>query len=169
MKRWVRDGEFEAVVDQLYPRARLLALRIVGDEASAADVVAEAFARTFASWRKVRGLAYRDGWVLRVTANLAVDELRRRSRSWKLADRPPVLRHQEEMLVERLDLANALLGLSRRQQEAVVLRHLEGFTEEETAAVMGVARGSVKTHLHRAMRALRLALEPAPEEADELS
>ena len=65
-------------------------------------------------------------------------------------------------------LIAALERLTRRQREALVLVHLEQFTVNETAELLGTSPGTVKTHLHRALRALRLELadlrepEPAP-------
>src|SRR5436190_22917843 len=69
---------FEEAFDDLFPRAFKLARRLVGDTDTAEDIAAEALARTYANWPRVSNLEYRDGWVLRVAANLAVDRVRRR-------------------------------------------------------------------------------------------
>lgn len=57
-----------------------------------------------------------------------------------------------------LALIDAVAGLPERQRQAFLLRHWEGLSEKDTAFVMQCSEGSVKTHLSRAMQALRARL-----------
>jgi RNA polymerase sigma factor (sigma-70 family) len=155
-------AEFEAVFRRLYPRARAVAYRIVGEPGDAEDAAAEAFSRTLLAWRRVADLPYLDAWILRVTANVAVDLVRRRRplppsavKAVAVGDAVPAA---EELVVLRLALAAALAALPRRQREVVALRSLVGLREDEVARSMGVSLGSVKRHGHRAMAGLRRRL-----------
>src|SRR5471030_3092421 len=74
------DDGFEEAFDALFAAARRIAVRLVGNGPDADDVAAEALARAFARWPKIRDLDYRDAWVMRVTANVALDVLRRSAR-----------------------------------------------------------------------------------------
>jgi RNA polymerase sigma-70 factor (sigma-E family) len=153
------DG-FEEAFDELFPRAVRLAHRLLGDRAAAEDVAAEALARTYARWRKVSALPYRDGWVLRVTTNLAIDRLRRRS--------PEVLPKPaddfEDGVELRLALKAALLTLAPRQRQAIALRYLGGLSDREVALALGISLGSVKTHIHRGLGGLRARMGAGLEE-----
>jgi RNA polymerase sigma-70 factor (ECF subfamily) len=155
------DGSFDEAFDALYPRARTLAYRILGDMPAAEDAAAEAMTRALVRWHRVRNLPHRDGWVLRVTANVALDAARRRSRA---AAAPlhlgAVGSADEELVVLRSALVQALLGLPKRQREAIVLVHLLGYSTTDAAATMNVSVSSVGMHVRRGLERLRVDITP---------
>lgn len=154
------DGSFEAAFDELFPRAVRLANRLLGDRAAAEDVAAEALARAYARWPKVGALSYRDGWVLKVATNLAIDRLRRRTPDvW-----PSTAADFEDSVELRIALNAALLTLAPRQRQAVALRYLGGLSDQEVALALGISLGSVKTHIHRGLKGLRGRLGAGLEE-----
>ena len=152
------DDGFEEAFDALFASARAVARRLVGPGAAADDVAAEALARAYARWPKVRDLHYRDAWVMRVTANVALDTLRRARRPIPVAERRDT--DTADDAVTRLALAEALRRLPRRQRDVVVLRYLADLSEADVAESLGVSAGTVKQHAHRALDALRRALGP---------
>jgi RNA polymerase sigma-70 factor, ECF subfamily len=145
------DTSFEAVYEELFSRAATLAFRLLGNRAAAEDVAAEALARTYAHWRRVSTLPYRDGWVLRVATNLAIDVARRQP--------PPALPAEpldaEEATTVRLALVAALRTLPDRQRHAVALRYLSGLREDEVATTLGISTSTASTHVRRGLDALR--------------
>ncbi|GAC1424583.1 MAG: SigE family RNA polymerase sigma factor [Actinomycetota bacterium] len=177
-----RDEAFEATFRALFPRAYGLAYRILGDRGAAEDAAAEAMARLYADWESLRTAPHRDGWVLRVAANLAIDTIRkgRRRRGWKREDTgKPVTTteprdledrssHFDDDVTMRAVLGAALQSLPRRQREIVTLRILAGFSESETADSLGISTGSVKTHMHRGLRSLRVQLDQQDREVTSL-
>jgi RNA polymerase sigma-70 factor (sigma-E family) len=158
------DDGFEQAFDDLFPRAFRLARRLVGDTDVAEDIAAEALARAYAHWPRVAGLSYRDGWVLRVAANLAVDLVRRRPEVVVTPSPASAGPDADEMVVLRVALVAALGSLPRRQRQAVALRYLGDLTDGQVAVALGISVGSVKTHIHRGLGALRLRLGPGIEE-----
>ena len=157
-----RDDGFDEAFDDLFPRAFRLARRILGDSDAAEDVAAEALARAYARWPKVAALPWRDAWVLRVAANLAIDVVRRRGRP--AAATATVTPREDDLATLRVALAAALVALPRRQRQAVALRYLGDLSDGEVAAALGISAGSVKTHVHRGLAALRSRLGPDIEE-----
>lgn len=159
------DDGFEEAFDELFPRAVRLAHRLLGDRAAAEDVAAEAMARAYARWPKVSVLPYRDGWLLKVTTNLAIDRLRRRTPD---VSAPPVADFEDGVDL-RLALNAALLTLAPRQRQAITLRYLGGLSDKEVASALGISLGSVKTHIHRGLHGLRSRLGAGLEEVAPLA
>lgn len=144
--------DFAEAFTTLYPRARDVAARVLDSVTDAEDAAAEALARALVRWERVGALPYRDAWVLRVTANVAVDMARRRQ---PIPPRTSPVTQEDDTVVLRLTLAEALAALPRRQREAIVLRHLAGLTDAEVASSLGVSHNTVKKHLQRGMARLR--------------
>jgi RNA polymerase sigma-70 factor (sigma-E family) len=166
-RRRSQDDGFDEAFDALFSSARQIAVRLVGNGPEADDVAAEALARAYSRWSKIRELDYRDAWVMRVAANVALDVLRRSRRPLPA----PVVDTVDpaESTVTRLALAEALRRLPRRQRDVVVLRYLADLSEADVAESLGVSAGSVKQHAHRAVDALRRALGPGFLTGQELS
>ena len=150
----MKEREFTAMFESLYQSAYRAAYRLLGESSAADDAASEAFARAYARWDEIADLSWRDAWVMRVTINLSLNVLSRK----RLPLVPPRLIETEDASATRLAMVAALAGLSRRQQEAIVLHHLAGLTEAEVSEVMGVAPSTVKTHLKRGLESLRTDL-----------
>jgi RNA polymerase sigma factor (sigma-70 family) len=148
------DPEFDEVFRSTYPAVAAAAFRVLGDRAAAEDVAAEAFARMYARWGRIRRLEWREAWVMRVGINLAIDQRRRRPPA---VDAPAGL-DVDEYVSHKATLAGALDRLPRRQRSVVALRYLAGFSTSEVADHLGLAEGTVRIHLGRALRRLRVDL-----------
>ncbi len=159
-RSWASDLDFEAWFDDMRAQAVRVARRIAGDRADAYDLVAEAFARALARWDKVRDLPYRDAWLLRTVANLALDAVRRK----RPRVEAPTPVEAMDVAALRLTLSHALETLPRRQREAIVLRYLADLSENEVAATLSVSPGTVKTHVKRGLASLRGRLSSPFEE-----
>jgi RNA polymerase sigma-70 factor (sigma-E family) len=147
-------GSFDDRFDELAGAAYRVAFRIVGQREEARDITQEALTRAYARWPRVEGCAA--AWVSRVSINLALDHVRRRRRAPDPG--PGVGRDPSAHAGERADLVAALRRLPRRQRDVVVLRYLADLPEAEVAAALGFSVGSVKSHAHRGLAALRQLL-----------
>ena len=169
------DGSFEELVRGHERLVFGLALRVVGDRADAEEVAQDTFERAYhalAGYPAERVAAMRlRPWLARIALNLARNRLRRRpppARPLEDGDGQPLAvaapadaepAEVAERGQERDFWAGLLAGLPRPYREAVVLRHVEGLPYGEVAEVLGRPVGTVKTHVHRGVRQLRVMLE----------
>lgn len=153
----VGSEDFDETFLRLLPAVKGSCWRILGSETAAEDAAAEAFTRALVRWNRLRSHPNRDAWIQRVATNVALDVLRKQRREGMRDAVSPDGDAAAEAAgpVLDVDVRRALAALPRRQREVVVLRHIVGLGEEETADAMGVSVNTVKTHGARAMAALR--------------
>ena len=129
---------------------------ISGDADLAADAVQEAFVRAHHRWRTIRLYDDPVGWVRHVALNLLRDDRRRSTRKRRAVERLAAVTATTAPPPAEPDGVAALLGqLPRQQRVAAALFYVDGLSIAEVATAMGIAPGSVKSHLHDARRSLR--------------
>ena len=151
---------------RLLPRIMGQAVRMLQDRAEAEDVAQEAMMRLWRiapDWRQ--GEAQVSTWLYRVVANLCTDRLRRRKRGGvgldqiaEPVDTAPgaaaVIQNETRLRA----LSDALAQMPDRQAQAVALRHLEGLSNPEIAAIMDISSRAVESLTARGKRALAAIL-----------
>lgn len=165
----VRGGDAAALAtlfDRYQARAFRHARRLLTTREDAKDAVTIAF---FELWRKRRSVRLVDGsplpWPL-VTVAYSARNLERAARRYRgllgqIPATPPV---PPPEVSDEFGVITALRGLSASDQHVVVLRVLEGYSEADTARVLGVPLGTVKSRLARAKKRLRdglIVMEPS--------
>jgi RNA polymerase sigma factor (sigma-70 family) len=163
------DGEAARVLTGRHlGRVLGYAARLLGDRAEAEDVAQEAMLRLWrvaGDWRP--GEAQVSSWLYRVVTNLCTDRQRaaRRRRADALDEvaEPPDPGESVEAAMMRRARAEALqeaLGtLPDRQRQAVVLRHIEGLSNPDIAAILEIGVEAVESLTARGKRALTAALQ----------
>jgi len=136
----------------------------IGDHDTARELVDEAFARAWASWRTVSRHPAPKAWVVRTALNASISRWRRRRREVPVPDParvadPVAISATSASLVDPRITA-ALLRLPARQRQVVALRLILDLDTARTAEVLGIAPGTVMAHLGRAMAVLRRDLQP---------
>lgn len=160
-----------ALTLRLTPRVLSFATRMLGgDRAEAEDVAQDAMLRLWRiapKWRQ--GEAKVSTWLFRVVSNLCTDRLRKR-RGVGLdevadpTDDAPGAEARMQAASRAEALERALAQLPDRQREAVVLRHLEGWSNPEIAEVMEISVEAVESLTARGKRALAASLTQRREE-----
>ena len=164
------DGSFPDLVHTHQDLVFGVALRVVGDGASAQDVAQEAFVRAYRALKRyprqrVTELRARP-WLAQIALNLARNHIRARRLHTDLdeaADRLPSVDDGPVRIAERRDdrrmWARLLAGLPDRYRLAVAMRHVEGLSYEELAETLDRPVGSVKSDVHRGVALLRAAYD----------
>jgi RNA polymerase sigma-70 factor (ECF subfamily) len=164
-------GAFEELVRIHQSTAIRLAYLLVGDQGEAEEVAQDAFVKAFRALDRFReGSPFRP-WLLTIVRNEAANRRRSAGRRRRLALRvaaEPVsgdAAPSPETVVIDEERARTVLaavdGLPDRYRLVVSLRYLLGLTEAETAVVLGVATGTVKSRTSRALGRLRNLIEAA--------
>jgi RNA polymerase sigma factor (sigma-70 family) len=128
-----------------------------GNMMLAEDQTAEAFARAWASWRKVSRHPAPRAWVVRTALNAGASWWHRRSKETALTSDDIVAADSGGTGLDTAVLT-ALRRLPARQREVIALRVFLDLDVETTASQLGIAPGTVRAHLSRAMSTLRSEL-----------
>jgi RNA polymerase sigma-70 factor (ECF subfamily) len=165
---------WEDIVREHGDRVYRLAYRLSGNQHDAEDLTQETFIRVFRSLASYQPGTF-EGWLHRITTNLFLDMVRRRSRlrmeglpddTDRLVDDGP---SPEEVYSDTHldpDLQAALDELAPEFRAAVVLCDVEGLSYEEIGATLGVKLGTVRSRIHRGRQALRGSMERRRAEAE---
>jgi len=142
------------------------ATRLTGDRAAAEDVLQETLLR---AWRHADNLRNDSkgsvrGWLLTVARNIITDRVRARAvrpqEVGEPVDVPAVELDHAEQVVNSMAVLGAMDKLSAEHREVLVEMYYRGRTVTETAQVLRIPPGTVKSRSYHAMRALRAVLAP---------
>jgi RNA polymerase sigma-70 factor (ECF subfamily) len=149
-----------------------LALRLVGNEHDARDVLQETYLRAFRKLGKFRGDSAFGTWLHRITVNCSATLVAKRRRSFhvELDDDLEVLDTRTDRdpetaagrADERARLVEALADLPDQMRMVIVLRDVYDLAHEEIARELGISQTAAKVRLHRARRRLREQLFAVP-------
>jgi RNA polymerase sigma-70 factor (sigma-E family) len=151
------DGDFSAYASARWATLVRSAVFLGCTVEEAHDLVQMTLLRCYTSWRKVEKAANRDAYVYRILLNLHRDNRRRRWWGERATDTLPD-RPGDGVATDSVDVADAVhraLGdLSKAHRDVVVLRYYANLGEKETADALGIAPGTVKSRLSRALAQL---------------
>jgi RNA polymerase sigma-70 factor (ECF subfamily) len=164
---------FLSLVERHHRYLYNLALRITGNEQDAKDVVQEGLLNAYLHLDEFERRADLRTWLNRIVVNRALDHLRSRRRRPDMHDPKPIADIAEtavssspnpERLAARADwrrhVSAAMSTMSPLERVTFTLRHFEGCSISEIAETLRIGNNAAKQHIFRAVRKLRLALEP---------
>lgn len=144
---------------------------VVRDDASAEDVVQETFLKAFKQIKRFKGDSKFSTWLYRIAMNQAYDTVRSRQRQHKWLGLFPLQSEEEGLTHQAIDprtgadaaqasdlrgeIIKALWALNPDQRTVVQLRLVQGFTTEETAAILKCKKGTVLSRLYYGCQKLK--------------
>ena len=175
----ISDEEFASIVSEYQAKLNGFACRMTGSREDAEDAVQDAFFRAYRSLcamsqEQRRALPLRP-WLYAITRNAALNVIRKKRRSAAISlDGFDEMERELLGVVDRETPEEALLQNASRQEveqtirrlpahlsEAALLRFVDGYTTSQIAISFGQPLGTVKSHLHRAVNAMRRILNEA--------
>lgn len=163
-----REAEYTEYIRGRLDWLRRTAYLLCKDLHGADDLVQTAITRLYTHWGRARDASNLDAYARTILIRVFLDE-RGSAHSRKVAltrsgtvDDHPARAHDHD---SAMDIQQALQGLPPRQRATVVLRFYCDLNVEETAAALGVSKGTVKSQTAKAIESLRTTLIPTWNEA----
>lgn len=157
------DREFKAELAKVIPHLRAFARSLCGNRDTADDLVQETMLKAWAARDRFQAGTKFKAWTFTILRNQYFTQARRFRfvGEWDdlVAERKLAAPCSQDKMVELRDLMRALQQLPASQREALMLVGAGGISYEETAEIVGVAVGTVKSRVARARVALEAILE----------
>ncbi|QEH42327.1 RNA polymerase sigma factor [Chitinophaga sp. XS-30] len=161
----------EVFMTQIMPIKQKLyrfALRLLGNEEDAKDIIQDALIKVWHNKEKMGELQNLEAWCMRITRNLALDKIK--SRKYRMTDDlgraqevPASPQHNPHQTAEKSDLMRRVHGLINKLPEKfrtiLQLRDMDGLSYQEIAEVLEIEMSEVKVNLHRARKQVREQLQ----------
>jgi RNA polymerase sigma-70 factor (ECF subfamily) len=177
-----KNGDAEAfgiIVERYMPKALSFARHMTGNAEDAQDLAQEAFIRAYNNIATFKGESGFYSWFIRVLYNLCIDHLRRAAfvkkvfffaRPGEQDEEDPMIKAPDmhpgsipDMGLEQKELRAALTAaisrLPKQQRAVFLMKHHEGMKLSEIAVALHISEGAVKSHLVRAVTALKKSMK----------
>jgi len=151
MERAQRDAQFTDFYAARVRALRRVAFLMVHDWHAAEDVTQRALVKVYRAWPRIERAGL-EAYARRAVVNEALTHATRRARDLVVAEVPDRAAPEPE---QPLPLGTALELLPPQQRAVVALRFIDDLSVAETAEVLGLAEGTVKSHTSKALATLR--------------
>lgn len=139
------------------------ALRLLGNEEEARDVVQEVFIRVWNGRAQTKDVQNWEAWCMKITRNLSLDRVRANARKYTQpletslqVQHDALSPHESTESQENMQRINELIsGLPEKQRQVMHLRDIEGYSYQEVADILDLDMNQVKVNLFRARTAVR--------------
>lgn len=177
---------FEQLIISCEKKVFNIAYRMIGNYDDANELAQEVFLKAFRSIKKFKGDSLFSTWIYKITANVCLDELRKRKKKVVISlDQDIELNEGEvkrqipddaptpDLEVESNEIKSAvnesIQQLPEDYKSVIILRDIQGFSYTEISKIVNCPEGTVKSRINRARQALKKILQGKKELFDEES
>jgi RNA polymerase sigma-70 factor (ECF subfamily) len=161
---------FRKLVELTSPFAFSVALRMLGNDALARDIVQETLVTIWQKLEKIKSAEVYKTWIYRIVVNKCYDQMRKRKRNpefnanettWKLISNTVSQGPSVELENSEISKIITVLTqkLSPKQKAVFVLSDLEGMTNDEISEITGLSKSAVKANLYYARKSISEKVE----------
>jgi len=163
------EGAFEEIVTVYKHKIINFLYQLTGDYERAVELAQETFMRVYFKAHRYQPIAPFSSWIYAIASNLAKTDLKKSRRYQHVPLEDVQYRAYEGMISSenpessgmKKNIKQALGGLHPRYRIPVILKDIEGFTQEEIAAILNIPVGTIKARISRGRSHLRKELESA--------
>lgn len=157
----VIQKEVEKILLEDYQKFYKVAFSYVRNENDALDIVQETAYKAIKECSKIKQKEYVSTWIYRIVINTALDFLRKANREAELVENSMIeIEGNFEEKYQDFEIMEILGMLEEKDRTVLVMRYFEDYKLEQIAQVTGEALSTVKSRLYRALKKLKLELEP---------
>lgn len=155
------DDEFSEFVLRTWSHLDRVALALTGSRHDADDLLQNTYTKAYKVWSRLLQMEHPEAYVRRILVNESTSLWRR---AWRRVERPTALPPDtstaapQDVYESRDVVWQAIQRLPAKQRAVLVLRYYEDLDVRETAEVLGISGGTVKSQCSTALDKLRLAL-----------
>jgi RNA polymerase sigma-70 factor, ECF subfamily len=155
-----KDRAFEVLLQRYQAKVFRLVFSMLGNSSRAEEVTQDAFLKIWQALQGYDGRASLSTWIYTIARNTGISHLRtefyRKTLSLEEAPEPFA---EAEPVLSRLEIERLLARLPDEQREVIVLFYLQERSIEDVATMLDLPEGTVKSHPHRARKAMAAMME----------
>ncbi len=153
------DKAFQELIQEEKNKLYRMAYMYVKNENDALDIVQEAIYKAYISMKTLKENQYFSTWLTRILINKALDFIKKNKRVIPIDEIERFHTAEIHQMEDRIDLIDAINRLEAKYRTMVILRYYKDFTIKQIAETLDCPEGTVKTHLHRALKRLKMDLK----------
>lgn len=167
---------FEKLIEGCQKKVFNIAFRMIGNYDDANELAQEVFLKAFRSIKKFKGDSLFSTWIYKVTANVCLDEIRRRKNKFiysldeeveygdgelkrQIPDNAPTPDVEVEINEIKNVVNKSIQELPKDYKSIIILRDIQGLSYDEISKIFDCPEGTVKSRINRARQALKKILQ----------